>query len=272
METGIQPCGFLLELSLDWIVERASENADHFLSESHVTLINEPLARFVMADPLHDIRNLFSRLSGMTRTARAYRVKLIDDRPRFDLAFQQIEERVILEGIPSSEDGLGEALGAVGGLAEGLAGERGQKLLEGAARRMRALTNFDRVTLLVGDAKATSSRSGVPFREGANASLSDDFPALVADSSAAPVPIFPREDEDAIAGASILCAPTPDQLAELADRGFAATMRVPVVLAGEAIGEFRMAHTKPRKPSFEAHAAAELFVQMFAMRVEMTAD
>lgn len=269
METGIQSCGFVLELSLDWIVERASENADHFLSESHVTLINEPLARFVMADPLHDIRNLFSRLSGTGRVARAYRVKLIDDRPRFDLAFQQVGERVILEGVPSPEEGLGAALGAVGGLAGGLAGERGQKLFDAAARRMRALTNFDRVTLLLGDAKATSSRSGVPFREGANASLSDDFPALVADSAAAAVPIFPHEDEDAIADSAILRALNAEQLAELNERGFASTMRVPVLLAGEAIGEFRMAHTKPRRPSFEAHAAAELFAQMFAMRVEM---
>jgi light-regulated signal transduction histidine kinase (bacteriophytochrome) len=272
VNTGIQPCGFLLELSLDWIVERASENADRFLSESHVTLINEPLARFVMADPLHDIRNLFSRLNDTAQTARAYRVRLVDDRPRFDLAFQQIGSRVLLEGVLSHEEGLGEAFGAVGGLAGGLAGERGQKLLDLAARRMRALTNFDRVTLLVGDAKATSSRSGVPFREGANASLSDDFPALVADASAAPVPIFPRDDDDAIAEAAILRALLADQKAELDERGFASTMRVPVLLAGEPIGEFRMAHTRPCRPSFEAHAAAELFAEMFAMRLEMTAD
>jgi len=272
METGIQPCGFLLELSLDWIIERASENADKCLGESHVTLINEPLARFVMADPLHDIRNLFSRLSGMTRLARAYRVKLIEDRPRFDIAFQQVEERVLLEGVPSPEEGLGEALGAVGGLAGGLAGSRGQALLDAAARRMRALTNFDRVSLLVGDAKATSSRSGVPFREGANASLSDDFPALVCDAGASAVPIFPHDDEDAIADAAVLRAPSADQKAELDERGFASTMRVPVLLAGEPIGEFRMAHTKSRRPSLETHAAAELLAQMFAMRLEMAAD
>jgi hypothetical protein len=44
---------------------------------------------------------------------------------------------------------------------------------------------------------------------------------------------------------------------------------VPVSLDGEAVGEFRLAHMKPRRPSFELHAAAELFAQLFAMRVEI---
>jgi len=36
---------------------------------------------------------------------------------------------------------------------------------------MRALTAYDRVTFLAGKSKATSSRSGVPFASGANATL-----------------------------------------------------------------------------------------------------
>jgi light-regulated signal transduction histidine kinase (bacteriophytochrome) len=58
-------------------------------------------------------------------------------------------------------------------------------------------------------------------------------------------------------------------MAELADRGFASTMWIPVTNGGERIGEFRLAHTTARQPSFELHAAAELFAQMFALRLEM---
>src|SRR3989337_1701142 len=72
-ELQIQPAGFLIQLSLDWIVLRASENVDDFLGESHVTLIEEPFSRFVQAQALHDLRNLFSRLSGSTGLAPAYR-------------------------------------------------------------------------------------------------------------------------------------------------------------------------------------------------------
>ena len=269
MNGGIQSCGYLLELSLDWIVERASENVHHLLGESHVTLIDEPLGRFVHGQALHDLRNLFSRLSATTGIARAYRVRLTDQPALYDIAFQQSEERVLIEAVPSPAEGLGEALSAVGGLADGLAREHGTKLLDAAARRMRALTAFDRVTLLVGETKATSSRTGVPFRAGANATLSDGLPVIVPDSAAPAVPLFPREDEDSALSIAVLRAPSQEQSAELLERGFAATMRVPVRLAGETVGEFRLAHTKPRRPTFEGHAAAELFAQLFAMRLEI---
>ena len=52
-DVRIQQGSYLLELSLDWIVLRASENVHHLLGESHVTLIEEPLGRFVHAQALH---------------------------------------------------------------------------------------------------------------------------------------------------------------------------------------------------------------------------
>ena len=269
MDGGIQSCGYLIELSPDWIVLRASENVHHLLGQSHVTLIDEPLGRFVQAQVLHDLRNLFSRLSAMTGVARAYRVRLTDHPQLYDIAFQQRDERVIVEAVSSPAEGMGEALSAVGGLADGLASETGPKLLDSAARRMRALTAFDRVTLLVEDSKATSDRTGVPFRSGANATLSADFPDLVADGALAGVPVFPRDDVDSALSIALLRATSADQTGELADRGFASTMRVPVLLDGDKIGEFRLAHVKPLRPNFEVHAAAELFAQLFAMRLQI---
>ncbi len=266
---GIQSGAYLLELSLDWIVLRASENIHHLLRESHVTLIDEPIGKFVHSLALHDLRNLFSRLSGTTGIARAYRVRLTDDPDLVDISFQITTGRVILEAVPSSGEMFGVALGSVGGLIAGLSGGSGQALLDAGARRMRALTAFDRVTLLGGDLKATSDRSGVPFRSGANASLSDDFPALVSDRTAQSVHIFPRNDEHAVAAAALLRAPSASETAELSERGFASTMRVPVMLDDEKIGEFRLAHTRPRRPDFEVHAAAELFAQLFAMQLQV---
>ena len=98
----IQQGGYLLELSLDWIVLRASENVHHLLGESHVTLIDEPLGKFVHAQALHDLRNLFSRLSGTTGIGRAYAVRLTDDPDLVDIAFQLVDGRVLLEAVPSA--------------------------------------------------------------------------------------------------------------------------------------------------------------------------
>jgi light-regulated signal transduction histidine kinase (bacteriophytochrome) len=268
VDAAIQPCALLLELSADWIIQRASENCSKLLGESHVTLVGEPLSKFIQAEPLHDLRNLFSRLSGTTGTARAYRVRLTDDRPRFDIAFQIAEGGVLLEGVPSADEGLGESFGAVGGLAAGLAGAGGKELMEAAARRMRALTGFDRATFLKGRHKATSSRSGVPFPPGANASLSAHLPMLVADQHAVPVPVFPR-GPSRIAANALFRAPTADECSALSERSISSTMRVPVAIDGKHLGEFRCAHVKPRKPSLEMHAAAELFAQMVAMRLSM---
>ena len=265
---GIQSGAYLLELSLDWIVLRASENVQKLLDESHVRLIEQPLGDFVRSEALHDLRNLFSRLSGTTGIARAYRVRLTDEFDLFDLAFQVSEGRVLLEAIPSRDEALGAAFGTVGGLIAGLSDSGGKALLEAGARRMRALTGYDRVTLLIGRSKATSSRSGVPFRSGANASLSPDMPAMVSNSAEAPVPMFPRDDATAI-GAALLRGPSDEEAAELGERGFASTMRIPVVRDGKRLGEFRLAHTRPRAPSFELHAAAELFAQLFAMQLEI---
>jgi light-regulated signal transduction histidine kinase (bacteriophytochrome) len=269
VDAAVQAGTYLLELSLDWIVLRASENVHHLLGESHVTLIDEPLGKFVHSQALHDLRNMFSRLSGTTGIARAFNVRLTGHPDLVDIAFQLSAGRVILEAAPRVDESFGTAFGTVGGLIAGLAGTSGQALLDAGARRMRALAGYDRVTLLVGQSKATSDRSGVPFRAGANASLSDDFPALVADSAAASVPVFPRKTEDAAAAVALLRAPTAGEQAELIQRGFVSTMRIPIFREGQTVGEFRLAHTKPWRPNLEVHAAAELYAQLFAMQLEI---
>src|SRR3982751_4303711 len=95
----VQSGAYLLELSLDWIVLRASENVHPLLGESHVTLIDEPLGKFVHSQALHDLRNLFSKLSGTTGVGRAYAVRLTEDPDLVDIAFQVVEGRVLLEAV-----------------------------------------------------------------------------------------------------------------------------------------------------------------------------
>ena len=259
----IQAGTYLLELSLDWIVLRASENVHRLLGESHVTLIDEPLGRFVHSQALHDLRNLFSRLSGTTGIGRAYGVRLTNDPDLFDIAFQLSDGRVLLEATPSCGS-YGEAFGTVGGLISGLANSQGQALLDGAARRMRALTGYDRVTLVCGDHRAESSRGAFA----APADTSAGLPAMMADTEAVPVHIFPRDEEETSAADALMRAPDSDAIQALRSAGVRATMRVPFDV-DDLHGEFRCDSRTPREPSFELHAAAELFAQLFAMRLEI---
>ena len=256
----IQQGSWLLELSLDWIVLRASENIHHLLGESHVTLIDEPLGKFVHAQALHDLRNLFSKLSGTTGIGRAYAVRLTDDPDLVDIAFQQVDGRVLLEAVLSTGC-FGECFGSVGGLIAGLSNSSGQALLDGAARRMRALTGYDRVTLNCGDRKAESSR-------GAFSGAVDpaDLPILVTDTDAVGVSLFPREDEDSSAHAALMRSPEEADRQELGAKGIMAMLRIPFSADGLTC-EFCCESRTPRDPNFEMHAAAELFAQMFAMRL-----
>ena len=258
-----QSGAYLLELSLDWIVLRASENVHHLLNESHVTLIDEPLGRFVHAQALHDLRNLFSRLSGTTGIGRAYGVRLTDDHEFFDIAFQLSDGRVLLEAVPS-HDGFGECFGTVGGLIAGLSNTSGQALLDGGARRMRALTGYDRVTLRCGQHRAENSRGSFP----APAQLFDSVPAVLSDLDAVPVPIFPRRAEDTSVGGALLRSPSGEALPQLKREGVCACLCVPFAV-DDVSGEFRCDSRTPRAPHFELHAAAELFAQLFAMRLEI---
>lgn len=263
-QTGVcvQSGAYLIELSLDWIVLRASENVYSLLGESHVTLIGEPLGRFVHGQALHDLRNLFSRLSGTTGIGRAYAVRLTDDPDLFDIAFQLSNGRVLLEAVPSA-GAFGEAFGTVGGLIAGLANSHGQALLDGAARRMRALTGYDRITLTCGDARAESSRGAFPAP-----AETTDLPPLVSNTSSVGTAIFPRKGDDSSASDALLRAPTDDALRALAREGVRSAMIVRFSV-DDLSGEFRCDCRTPRKPSFELHAAAELFAQLFAMRLEI---
>ena len=259
----IQSCGYLLELSPDWIVLRASENVHHLLGQSHVTLIEEPIGHFVHAQALHDLRNLFSRLSGTTGIGRAYGVRLTDEHEYVDVAFQLSSGRVLLEVVPSAGS-FGEAFGTVGGLIAGLSDNRGQSLLEGGTRRMRALTGYDRVSMSCGERRAESSRGEFA----GPAESSDDLPVIVADTEAEPIAIFPRDGEDEAAGGALMRHAPEATLEHLAQSGIRSTLSVPFG-AGTADGQFRCDSRTPRAPSFELHAAAELFAQMFALRLEM---
>src|SRR4051812_26994088 len=263
-DVRIQPNGYLLELSLDWLVLRASENVHRLLDESHVTLIGEPLGKFVQSQALHDLRNLFSRLSGTTGIARAYRVRLTEEMNFYDIAFQLSDGRVILEAVPSPSQGFGEAFGTIGGLMAGLSGSRGQALLDGGARRMRALTAYDRVTLVCGDKRAESSRGSFA----SPCDFAQDCPAILNGSAVETVGIFPRQPAETSAHDALMRTPDPEAIEKFRAQGIRSALRVPFESDG-ATGEFRCEGRTARDANLEVHAAAELFAQYFALRLEI---
>lgn len=259
----VQAGVYLLELSLDWIVRRASENIGDLLGHPIEELVDEPLAGFVQGQALHDLRNLFARLSATMGIARAYAVRLTESDVAVDVAFQQVEGRVLLEAVPAVGS-FGECFGSVGGLIDGLSNARGQALLDGAARRMRALTGYDRVTLLCDRGRAVSSRGAFA----ASVSVANDLPMIISDSRSDSIGIRPAASSSSAFDSALLRACSDDGLRQLQMEGIRATLRVPFSVDGIS-GEFRCDSRSPRTPNFELHAAAELFAQLVTMRLEL---
>jgi len=255
----VQSAGFLLELSQDWLILRASENAHGFLGEYHQRLVGEPLSRFTLAQSLHDLRNSLSRQRGSSGISRAYRVRLIDEPRYFDIAFQSLESTILIEGLPSSETGFGEYLGSVGRLLERLPLQNRQTAMDGAARCMRALTGFDRAVLTIGEDRVESSRGKLPELQ-----TSGELPQIVADATSDEVIVFPRDNDKGV-DAALLRAPTTEQLQALRSSGIRSVLGGPIFRDGEMIGRFQCDNRTAMPPSFEQHAAAELFAQMFGM-------
>ena len=129
---------------------------------------------------------------------------------------------------------------------------------------MRALTGYDRVTLVCGDLRAESNRGAFA----APADMDVGLPLIVADVDAAPVPVFPRDAEESSAGEALLSAGGASGLDQLRREGVRASLRVPFSV-DDVSGEFRCDCRSGQEPSFELHAAAELFAQLFAMRLEI---
>jgi light-regulated signal transduction histidine kinase (bacteriophytochrome) len=261
-----QACGFVLELSPDWLILRASENAHAYLGEYPARLIGEPLSSFTLAQPLHDLRNSLARQRSSNGIARAYRTRLTDEPRHFDIAFQQRDDGMLLEFLPSGVDGFGNALGAVSRLIDGLTGDTRPALCDDAARRMRALTGFDRVTLILsgGEEHRTESRRSA-FAAAASAAV---LPAILADSTAEPVAIFPAGPAGSTVGGALLRGLTATEVEELELNGVRSALCVPIAHQGRSLGQFRCESRTPRPPSLELHAAAELFAQIVAIELE----
>src|SRR6188768_1359930 len=83
---AIQPIGFLLSVSADWRVLRASANIESFLGLPPDDAIGLPVNQILVADILHDIRGRLQTVAGTGIVERLFAQRLRPDGPLFDVA------------------------------------------------------------------------------------------------------------------------------------------------------------------------------------------
>lgn len=284
----IQPFGFLVAVSTDWLIARVSENIAEFADRTPAEVLGKPLRSLFCDAAEHTLRNLASQLRGIDATERMFNLALLPNGALFDVAVHYSGRSLVIEAEPVADAGVDAAL-RVRAIAVRLdQTEDLDAFLREGARQIRALTGFDRVmvyrfdTVGSGEVVAEALRGGVDSFLGLNYPASD-IPAqartlylrsvfrIIADVHAVPVAIAPVLDfagEPLDQSISVLRAVSPIHIEYLRNMGVQASLSISIIVDGKLWGLFACHHYAPRLPSFAHRSAAELFGRMFSMMLE----
>ena len=286
---AIQPVGFLVELSPEWLVSRVSANIGEFLDVTPERAIGMPIVDLFTGPAIHALRNRLSLLRGEDALERIFGLALTDDDRCYDVALHMSGSCVIVEGEPTAARLYGDATGTVRAMVARLdqASDLEAVYAEGS-RQVRALTGFDRVMIYRFDPDGSGHVVGESVRSGIGSFLDLHYPPsdiprqarelykrsllrVITDVDAVPVPIVPTLDAGGRPldlSLAVLRSVSPIHLEYLRNMGVRASMSISILVEGELWGLIACHHYAPRCPSFERRSVAELFAQMFAMRIE----
>jgi light-regulated signal transduction histidine kinase (bacteriophytochrome) len=284
----VQPFGFLIALTADWLVSRVSAKVADFIGLSPEEVLGKPVSAVLSGDAIHTLRNRITLLRGPDAVERVFSLPLMDGGPAFDVAVHFSGQLVVIEGEPASHDEM-EASSTVRSMVSRLGQVEGMAaFLRDGARQVRALTGFDRVMVYRfsgsgdGEVVAEALRPGIESFFGLHYPASD-IPAqaralylrnifrVIADVNAPPVPVMPQLDPAGMALDMSLCltrAVSPIHIEYLRNMGVDASLSISIIVEGKLWGLFACHHYGPRLPTFAQRSAAELFGQIFSMMLE----
>jgi len=284
----IQNFGFLVALSNDWTIVRASANLADFLDIDAEAAIGTRLDTIISKSASDDIRNRMAMLYA-TGSERLFDVRLMKKQKCFDINLHFVGELLILEGELSNAGDRIEAASMVRAMMSRLSKTANHLAFHrDAARQVRAITGFDRVMIYqfdatgAGEVIAESTSSGVEGFLGLHYPASD-IPQqartlylrnpfrIIADVAAVPVPLLPEAKSVSQAldlSSAVTRAVSPVHIEYLRNMGVHASLSISIVVGGELWGLIACHHLAERLPSFVARTAAELFGSMYSMSLE----
>lgn len=286
---AIQSFGFLIAVSSDWQVSRASENLAEHIGTDWVDAIGRPFEGLVSEQAVHDIRNRIAYLQGEDSVERLLRIRLKPDLPEYDVAIHFSQKMIVIEGEPSGPAGhedIGITVRSM--LMRQSQASSMQNFRLSAVRQIRAITGFDRVMLYRFDqdgAGEVVAESVVSRRESflglrypatdipkqARALYVRNVLRVIADLQDRGSRILPERD---LAGQpidlsmSVLRSVSPVHIEYLSNMGVRASLSISVVCEGRLWGMIACHHYSPHRPTLEQRTAAELFGRMFSMMLE----
>jgi len=262
----VQKHGFLLELSSDWIVRRASTNIGQFLPTDHSAILGLPASDVLGREVVHDLRSQLQigDASGGVEAVLSAHIEG-DDRP-FDLRIHRLLDNLIIEGelsVASSETIQSDVQKMLIQLQRL---ENVQAVAKTAVRQVRALSGYDRVMCYrfgdddSGEVIAESRRSGIEPFLGLRYPASDIPPQaralylrnpirMISDVTWDTYAVEPRIDvhgERLDLSMADLRAVSPIHIQYLKNMGVAASMSLSIVVNGKLWGLLACHHHSGR--------------------------
>lgn len=285
---NVQPFGFLVATTPDWMIARVSENLQGFTGAAPEAALGMPLNHLFAREAIHTIRNRLTGLRGPDAVERILGLALLGDARLFDVAVHFAGREIVIEAEPAAVEPI-EAVSVVRGMIARLqhVDDLSAFLREGA-RQVRAITGFDRVMVYRFDAQESGEVVAEAVRHGVESFLGLHYPAsdipaqarqlylrntfrVIADVGAVPVPLVPGRDPAGQVLDQSLCvlrAVSPIHIEYLRNMGVRASLSISIVVGGKLWGLFACHHYAPRLPTMAARGAAELFGQMFSLMLE----
>lgn len=285
---AIQPFGFLIALSTDWLIRRVSANIHEFLDVEASELLGTSAIALLGEHAVHTLRNRLAVLRGADAVERVFGLTLANGR-RLDFALHMMGDLIIIEGENSGDEATSDAGSAIRAMMARLDETAdARSFYREGARQVRALTGFDRVMVYRFDRDGSGVVVAEAARAGIGSFLDLRYPAsdipqqarklylrtpfrIIADVHAEPVAILPRLDETGAPidlSLSVLRSVSPIHIEYLKNMGVGASLSISIIVEGQLWGLFACHHYGHRRPSFERRSIAELFGQMFALKLE----
>lgn len=266
----IQPIGFHLRLSSDWLVTALSANIGKFLAADSVDTLGRPVTELLSEDAIHDIRNRMALLRSDQSIEHLLQFALVADGKPFDLSIYRAGEGFAIDAEPSDGHGLGDATGIVEGLLARVATtDDVESLCNETARQLRALTGFDRAVLCgKGKLLGQSARAG-PDHPDYAAVMRDIDDLTLFDRDAEPVEVLVDAQDTQARSRSTLRLPSKTELTGLATVGARAALIVPLTRDGQPWGHVGCFHGVPRQIGAVRQGVARLFSRIIALQIEI---
>ncbi len=285
---SVQPFGFLLAVSSDWIVRKVSLNAGNWLKHSATEIIGMNLDNVLTENAVHAIRNRLQALRGDDSVERVFCQRLLDSEHCFDLALYPSGDLIVIEIEPSvSEPELNSASLVRSMVTRLHSADSFVTFCREAARQIRTLSGFDRVMIYrfnqdnSGEVIAETVRGGVESFLGLRYPASD-IPAqaraiylrnwlrIISDVGADPISIASAPDRPEALDLSLsgIRSVSPIHIEYLKNMAVGASLSISIVVRGRLWGLIACHHLQPRYVSFERRVAMELIGQMFSLLLE----